>query len=61
MQRWTVMHTSKEFKNFDRAMQKLLKVPHAEIKKKLDEEKEAKRKQDNFVHESLVTQSLMGT
>lgn len=35
---------SKEFKNFDRAMEQLLKVPHSEIKKQLDAEKEEKRK-----------------
>ncbi len=35
---------SKEFENFDHAMDELLKVPHSEIKKKLDEEKEEKRK-----------------
>jgi hypothetical protein len=33
-----------EYENFDRTMQQLLRVPHSEIKKKLDEEKEAKRK-----------------
>jgi hypothetical protein len=32
-----------EYENFDRAMEQLLKVPHSEIKKKLDEEKAAKR------------------
>lgn len=35
---------SEEFAKFDRAMEELLKVPHSEIKKKLDAEKEEKRK-----------------
>jgi hypothetical protein len=35
---------TKEFENFDRAMDQLLRVPHSEIKKKLDAEKEEKRK-----------------
>jgi hypothetical protein len=35
---------SSEFERFDRAMGELLKVPHSEIKKKLDAEKEEKRK-----------------
>lgn len=34
-------HTS-EFDNFDRTMQELMKVPHSEIKAKLDAEKAAK-------------------
>ncbi len=36
--------STKEFENFDNAMEQLLKVPHSEIKKKLDAEKEEKRK-----------------
>jgi hypothetical protein len=36
--------TSKEYANFDRAMEALLKVPHSEIKKKLEAEKEEKRR-----------------
>lgn len=35
---------SEEFQKFDIAMGELLKVPHSEIKKKLDAEKEEKRK-----------------
>lgn len=35
-------HTS-EFDNFDRTMRELLKVPHSEIKAKLDAEKAAKK------------------
>lgn len=35
---------SKEFEKFDRAMEELLKVPHSEIKKKLDAEKAEKAK-----------------
>jgi hypothetical protein len=38
------MKTSNEFAKFDAAMEQLLKVPHSEIKKKLDAEKEGKRK-----------------
>jgi len=38
------MKKSQEFDRFDRAMDELLKVPHSEIKKKLDAEKEEKRK-----------------
>lgn len=33
---------SKEFEKFDLAMSELLKVPHSEIKKKLDAEKAEK-------------------
>jgi len=33
-----------EFKNFDRTMRDLMKVPHSEIKAKLDAEKAAKGK-----------------
>jgi hypothetical protein len=36
------MKHTKEFDKFDRAMGELLKVPHSEIKKKLDEEKAEK-------------------
>jgi hypothetical protein len=36
------MKRSKEFENFDHAMGELLKVPHSEIKKKLDAEKAEK-------------------
>jgi hypothetical protein len=35
---------SAEYERFDRAMDQLLKVPHSEIKKKLDAEKAEKRK-----------------
>ena len=35
---------TKEFERFDLAMGELLKVPHSEIMKKLDVEKEEKRK-----------------
>lgn len=38
------MNRTKEFDKFDHAMDELLKVPHSEIKKKLDAEKEEKRK-----------------
>lgn len=33
-----------EFENFDHTMRELLKVPHAEIKKRLDAEKQAKKR-----------------
>ena len=33
-----------EFTNFDRTMRELLKVPHSEIKAKLDAEKKAKKR-----------------
>jgi hypothetical protein len=33
-----------EFENFDDTMRELLKVPHSEIKTKLDEEKAAKKR-----------------
>ena len=32
-----------EYENFDRTIQKLIKVPHTEIKAKLDAEKKAKK------------------
>ena len=35
------MDKSSEYDNFDRTMRELMKVPRSEIKKKLDEEKEA--------------------
>jgi hypothetical protein len=33
-----------EYDNFDRTMRELMKVPHSEIKAKLDEEKAAKKR-----------------
>lgn len=33
-----------EYEKFDRAMEQLLKVPHSEIKKKLEAEKDAKKR-----------------
>lgn len=38
------MTKNNEFEKFDHAMEELLKVPHSEIKKKLDEEKAEKQK-----------------
>ena len=38
------MRKTKEFEKFDDAMGQLLKVSHSEIKKKLDAEKQEKRK-----------------
>jgi hypothetical protein len=37
------MAKSREYERFDRAMEQLLKVPHSEIKKKLDAEKADKK------------------
>jgi hypothetical protein len=37
---------TKEFKKFDDVMTQLLKVPHSEIKEKLDKEKADKGKKD---------------
>jgi len=37
---------SPEYKNFDRTMQALIKVPHSEIKAKLDAEKAAKKRRN---------------
>lgn len=39
------MKQSTEFKNFDRTMRELIKVPHEEIKKQLDAERDKKKKQ----------------
>jgi len=36
---------NQEFENFDRTMRELIKVPHSEIKAKLDAEKAAKSEQ----------------
>jgi len=38
------MKNSDEFSNFDRTMRELMKVPHSEIKAKLDAEKAEKEK-----------------
>jgi hypothetical protein len=35
---------SREFENFDSTMRQLMKVPHSEIKARLDAEKRAKQK-----------------
>lgn len=39
------MKQQSEYEKFDATMTKLLKVPHSEIKAKLDAEKAAKKKQ----------------
>jgi hypothetical protein len=44
--------SSREYKNFDDAMRQILKVPHAEIKKKLDEEKAAKKRKKDKSHDA---------
>ena len=36
--------TSTEYDNFDRTMRDLVKIPHSEIKAKLDAEKKAKKR-----------------
>ncbi len=38
------MKKANEYENFDRTMRDLLKVPHAEVKNKLDAEKQAKKR-----------------
>ncbi len=38
------MKNSREYRNFDSAMRKLLKVPHSKLKAMLDEEKAAKKR-----------------
>jgi hypothetical protein len=38
------MKKRSEYDNFDRTVGELLKVPHSEIKAKLDEEKRAKKR-----------------
>jgi hypothetical protein len=38
------MKKNSEFDNFDRTMRDLMKVPHGEIKAKLDAEKRAKKR-----------------
>jgi hypothetical protein len=38
------MTKNSEFDNFDRTMRELMKVPHSEIKAKLDEEKKSKKR-----------------
>ena len=37
------MKQASEYDNFDRAMRELIKVPHSEIKAKLEAEKKAKK------------------
>jgi hypothetical protein len=38
------MNKKTEYENFDRTMQELVKIPHSEIKAKLDSEKKRKAK-----------------
>jgi hypothetical protein len=35
---------NKQYENFDRTMRELMKVPHSELKSKLEEEKRQKKK-----------------
>lgn len=39
-----MQHKGQDFERFDRAMRKLLTVPHSRIKAKLDAEKKAKKR-----------------
>jgi hypothetical protein len=41
---YKMKHPNKEFEKFDLTMRELMKVPHSEIKLKLDKEKTEKRK-----------------
>jgi hypothetical protein len=41
------MKRASEFENFNHTMRELLKVPHGEIKAKLDAEKKAKMRKKN--------------
>jgi hypothetical protein len=43
------MKKEPEFENFDRTMRSLLKVPHSEIKAKLEAEKKAKKRKKSKV------------
>jgi hypothetical protein len=45
---------TKEFDNFDRTMRNLLKVPHAEIKAKLEAEKKAKKRKKSKASSALA-------
>lgn len=47
---------SKEFEKFDRAMGELLKVPHSEIKKKLEAEKAEREKRKKAKRSSVSSQ-----
>jgi hypothetical protein len=50
------MKKSPEFAKFDHAMEQLLKVPHSEIKKKLDAEKAEKQKRKKAKKSSASSQ-----
>ena len=53
-----------EFENFDRTIRQLLKVPHSEIKAKLEEEKKERAKKEiskiEFIYFSVRRLSLFG-
>jgi hypothetical protein len=49
------MKTSKEYERFDRVMEQLLKVPHSEIKAKLDAEKAEKQRRKKAAKKSIVS------
>jgi hypothetical protein len=46
------MTKKSEYDNFDRIMQELMKVPHSEIKAKLDEEKAIKKEKKAKKHDA---------
>jgi hypothetical protein len=50
----------KAFENFDNVMDALMKVPHSEIKAKLDAEKRAKKKSRNRASRRGVENSPLG-
>jgi hypothetical protein len=52
---------SKEFEKFDNAMEQLLKVPHSEIKKKLDAEKAEKAKKRKAKKSSAASQEKLAS
>jgi hypothetical protein len=43
---------AKEYDNFERTMRELMKVPHSEIKAKLDEEKAIKKEKKAKKHDA---------
>jgi len=46
------MKSGNEFKKFNQTMHELMKVPHSEIKAKLDAEKEAKKRKSKKISAS---------
>ena len=55
------MNEKTEFERFDDVMSKLLTVPYSELKKKLDEEKEAKKtrkREDRSISDRRVSRKV---